>query len=382
MRTGIFFLAAIATTLFSVISGQRNRHLTPEAKHVLQWYHLQARQLNKEADLLLDAVLQQDSEPEIQQQFLEARLAYKRLELLAVYFNPATTKKQVEGFRVLEERLFPHIGEDDTADIRLAAQQLIAHTGLLRQTADSLQITDAQLFDAMRLEIVRILTLGISGFDSPVAMESIHEAEHALAGVKAVWLFYREGLEKRNPDLAERTLLLFSGAHHMLDTTTDFSTFSRMDFIHDYLNPLAIQIKLAREALKISYQDSTYFLDPAASHVFANGAFHFAGTQLMMNTRFDRFMRGDAHQMDETEIKGFNLFMGKAKCGTCHFAPLFNGNVSYVDNGKQIFEASAIRNIPDTSITIHYSPRLTAAEQEHVIAFVKTLNQAETIAGR
>ena len=23
--------------------------------------------------------------------------------------------------------------------------------------------------------------------------------------------------------------------------------------------------------------------------------------------------------------RGFNLFMGKAKCGTCHFAPLFNG---------------------------------------------------------
>src|SRR5699024_10797950 len=25
------------------------------------------------------------------------------------------------------------------------------------------------------------------------------------------------------------------------------------------------------------------------------------------------------------EIKGFNLFMGKAKCATCHFMPLFNG---------------------------------------------------------
>ena len=25
------------------------------------------------------------------------------------------------------------------------------------------------------------------------------------------------------------------------------------------------------------------------------------------------------------ERRGFNLFMGKARCGTCHFAPLFNG---------------------------------------------------------
>ncbi|HEX2536572.1 MAG TPA: hypothetical protein VHK69_22670, partial [Chitinophagaceae bacterium] len=25
------------------------------------------------------------------------------------------------------------------------------------------------------------------------------------------------------------------------------------------------------------------------------------------------------------EIRGFNLYMGKAKCGTCHYAPLFSG---------------------------------------------------------
>ena len=37
-------------------------------------------------------------------------------------------------------------------------------------------------------------------------------------------------------------------------------------------------------------------------------------------------MRGNGSAMTETEIEGFNLFTGKAKCGTCHFTPLFNGN--------------------------------------------------------
>ena len=36
-------------------------------------------------------------------------------------------------------------------------------------------------------------------------------------------------------------------------------------------------------------------------------------------------MRGDENKLSENEKKGFNLFMGKAKCGTCHFAPLFSG---------------------------------------------------------
>jgi cytochrome c peroxidase len=44
-----------------------------------------------------------------------------------------------------------------------------------------------------------------------------------------------------------------------------------------------------------------------------------------MNSRFDQAVRGDTSVMTSEERLGFNLFMGKAKCGTCHFAPLFNG---------------------------------------------------------
>jgi len=42
-------------------------------------------------------------------------------------------------------------------------------------------------------------------------------------------------------------------------------------------------------------------------------------------SRFDRAMRGDAHALHPGEVRGFNVFMGKGGCGTCHFAPLFNG---------------------------------------------------------
>jgi cytochrome c peroxidase len=37
-------------------------------------------------------------------------------------------------------------------------------------------------------------------------------------------------------------------------------------------------------------------------------------------------MRGQRSAMKPNEIKGFNLFMGKALCATCHFIPLFNGS--------------------------------------------------------
>ena len=48
------------------------------------------------------------------------------------------------------------------------------------------------------------------------------------------------------------------------------------------------------------------------------------------DSRFDEYMRGDKTKLDEQEVEGFNLFMGKAKCATCHFMPLFNGTAGPV----------------------------------------------------
>lgn len=45
------------------------------------------------------------------------------------------------------------------------------------------------------------------------------------------------------------------------------------------------------------------------------------------NSGFDRWMRGEVKELDPLVREGYNLFMGKAACGTCHFAPVFNGTV-------------------------------------------------------
>lgn len=45
------------------------------------------------------------------------------------------------------------------------------------------------------------------------------------------------------------------------------------------------------------------------------------------NSPFDRYVRGEIKQIAPEVTHGFNLFMGKALCGTCHFAPSFGGIV-------------------------------------------------------
>jgi cytochrome c peroxidase len=44
-----------------------------------------------------------------------------------------------------------------------------------------------------------------------------------------------------------------------------------------------------------------------------------------MNSPLDAYFAGNKNALTPAQKRGFNLFMGKAQCGTCHFAPLFNG---------------------------------------------------------
>jgi cytochrome c peroxidase len=57
-----------------------------------------------------------------------------------------------------------------------------------------------------------------------------------------------------------------------------------------------------------------------------------------MNSRFDRTVSGRANELNEDEKAGFNLYMGKGNCASCHFIPLFNGTMppEYVETEWEI----------------------------------------------
>ncbi len=57
----------------------------------------------------------------------------------------------------------------------------------------------------------------------------------------------------------------------------------------------------------------------------ANAISSYVRTLISFHSRFDRYIRRETDSFTQSERNGFNLFMGKAKCGTCHYAPLFNG---------------------------------------------------------
>lgn len=66
---------------------------------------------------------------------------------------------------------------------------------------------------------------------------------------------------------------------------------------------------------------------PISSVTVSQALASYVASLQSWNSAFDRFIRGESTNLSEDVKRGFNLFMGKAACGTCHFAPTFNGTV-------------------------------------------------------
>lgn len=72
---------------------------------------------------------------------------------------------------------------------------------------------------------------------------------------------------------------------------------------------------------------STLFKDKKITKQnFSKALSSFVASLYSFESDFDRFMRNEK-DISEDAKKGFNLFMGKANCATCHFAPNFSGLV-------------------------------------------------------
>ncbi|HLA58176.1 MAG TPA: cytochrome-c peroxidase, partial [Puia sp.] len=51
----------------------------------------------------------------------------------------------------------------------------------------------------------------------------------------------------------------------------------------------------------------------------------FIQTLTPFQSPFDQYMQGNRSALSVSQQRGFNIFMGKGQCATCHFVPLFNG---------------------------------------------------------
>src|SRR5579859_2997743 len=114
----------------------------------------------------------------IQQLFLDARLAYKRFEWAAEYFDPTAAHAvngppvpEAEmsglvvpptGLQVIETFLFPIVDTAKKAELRRQTRILLAACEKYKSHFANIDIFDWQVFDAAKLEVFRVMTLGIT----------------------------------------------------------------------------------------------------------------------------------------------------------------------------------------------------------------------------
>ena len=268
----------------------------------------------------LDQLLQNDaSTTQIQKQFLSARKEYKQMELFTEYYFPEVSKSingpaipeyeendgltiPPQGLQVLEAFLFPVYNKASKTELLKELGILTANLKRLQRITASTELTDSHVFDAMRLEVFRIITLGITGFDSPIAQQSIPEAVSALQGIQKYDAIYKD-------EATQEQTLIITNAIKYLESNTDFNRFDRATFIKEYLNPLSSGLYQKQLDLKI----------PVFNEV--------RGLRTTAQTLFDKEV------FDEEAFSGFPDYKtteAKAKLGKA----LFNDKILSGDNSR------------------------------------------------
>jgi cytochrome c peroxidase len=234
----------------------------------------------------LDRLLNAVSNPSANSRsaYRTARACYKRAETLLHAFGPTVASAlngpvpededrpagplgAPAGFQIVESAVFgvgDSLGRDSLrATVRAMRDQV---TGF-RPFTVYLNIGDGALLDAARLELARVTTLSLAGFDSDLSRDGAVEAGSALEGLRALL-----GAGNPSPERAALDSLL-AGAAAYLRAHPDFESLDRLEFITRFEEPASRLIALARRAAGDSVAHLRRLWRQDASSVFDPGAF-------------------------------------------------------------------------------------------------------------
>lgn len=323
MRVYLFLIFSISVAVIYVSCNQTGSKQPPEV--VMQQYFEQRAMAFDSVVSTLQQVVQQKDAAAMQAAFAQTRLSYKQLELLLEYFSPYTARfvngapvPEAEpeddriiaprGLQVIEGYLFPAYDSSAQQELEKETAALKGAVNRIRLIASTTKMNDGQIWDAMRQQLYRIITLGIAGYDVPLLLQSIPEAAVSLETVHHTYRLYFP-----QPD---KTDTLFISAVDYLHQHPDFKTFDRFYFIKHYANPLsaALLSKQLAAGIKV-FTDEKRAADPMAPHLFAPHAIRAAYFTNGWDTlRYPLRIALGKKLFYDNVLSGTNT----RNCGSCH----------------------------------------------------------------
>lgn len=239
-------------------------------KCVNTWYTAQADSFLQQVLALQKIHLTKTNRPIFQKKFVKLRRAFKKMETLVSYFDRPVylginnrIKPEVE----LEKGTFEFITEPhglqviesllaDDSTFAASRKEMAREIDLSLSTARFLKTyhftkpyTDTGFFNAIKDEMVRVASLGISGFDKPVLKDAIPETAIVLNGIRELLGIFRKATPGL-PELENITFRVNKALQFIRSTTRDFDNFDRLGFTRNYLQPIfSLADKICKQGL-------------------------------------------------------------------------------------------------------------------------------------
>ena len=213
----------------------------------------------------MDAIAEMYQEGEVTYEDLKrsvskSRLQYKRIEFYLAYHYPEYVKKHIngaplmrlefentasilepEGLQVLDELVYSEEILDNSHTIYGLTKRLKSKYLTLYNRLYDDPIQNESIIDVMRLQLVRIYTLGLTGFDTPGSLNAMEEAKVSLESMKS---FFKSMYISKQSEVSYKTCIkLFSTSITFLNDNTNFESFDRLQFLKQYLDPLYKELK-------------------------------------------------------------------------------------------------------------------------------------------
>lgn len=312
----IIFLLAVAISFINGCIG--NSKNADPAIAIKSYYNKNIDSVIMTLDDLKMSLSKKTTINKLQENFLQSRLYYKKVESIAEYYFQGLTKRingaalpdvktedgvvwDPQGFQVLEQLLFSQPEDNFNQEVEKVVDALITD---LKYTVSNIEVTTiapTHIEEMLQHQLIRIAAMGITGFDTPLSFNALPECASALQGIADVQNIYHP--ESGSHFLDEQ--IIYLQAHN------DFDNFDRLHFITVHLMPA-----------------SDYLSGISSSKLTRNLPFSGGFSSLMRGKNFnpDFFSNYAIAGTNSTKIElGKKLFYDNIlstgnliSCGSCH----------------------------------------------------------------
>jgi len=255
-----------------------------------------------------------------------SRIAYKKIEYLLEYFfytssrvynkapkneieEPFLEYQEPAGLQYLETMLFDSFPEQHKATFAAQSALLRVSSTDLNSLLYAFSGTDAQLLESVRIELIRIISLGITGFDAPYLKSGIEESAAAVQAMQQTLKPYLHDGQLQ----ADSVDFYLKKNHAYLTKNVGFDDFNRLDFLTNCALPLQKHLGLM---IRLNGLELNKYgvLNYGAKHMFSYNAF-----------RKESFPGNERAVSDAELALGKQLFLeirlsgnGTKSCASCH----------------------------------------------------------------